>query len=60
MAVVYEWQHENGTVVETDKADVPPDNSGKWTRVFSFGLSSVNGAGGSPSRSPLSRAKASP
>lgn len=53
----YEWKDEKGNVAITDSYDTPPDNKRKWKRVFSFGLSSINGAGGSPSRPPLSAKK---
>lgn len=59
MAPTYEWRHENGSVVETDEPSTPPDTSGKWERVFSFGISTVNGAGGSPSRPTVSRSSTS-
>ena len=56
----YEWIDEDGNVLETDKHDTPPNRKKKWSRVYSFGLSSVNGAGGSPSRPPLTSKKTSP
>ena len=56
----YEWKNEKGKIVETESFDTPPDIKGVWTRVFSYGLSSINGAGGSPSRPPLSTKKPSP
>lgn len=46
----YEWVNDKGEVRVTDQHDSPPENDGKWKRVFSFGVSTVNGAGGSPSR----------
>ena len=57
MTPVYEWTNEKGEVGTSEKHDVPPNSKHKWTRVFSFGLSSVNGGGGSPSRPPLSSKK---
>lgn len=58
--LTYEWQDEKGNIVETNQPDVPPDNKRQWKRVFSFGLTSINGAGGSPGRPPVSRSKTSP
>ena len=46
----YEWANEKGEVRVTDSHDVPPTKKGKWRRIFSFGVSSINGAGGSPAR----------
>jgi hypothetical protein len=56
---IYEWVNEKGEVGISEKYDVPPDKKHKWSRIFSFGLSSINGAGGSPSRSPLRSKKPS-
>jgi hypothetical protein len=50
---IYEWKDEDGNIAVTDKYNTPPDSKKQWQRVFSFGLSSINGAGGSPSRPPL-------
>jgi hypothetical protein len=60
VSLVYEWKNEKGEIVISEKHDVPPDNLHKWQRIYSFGLSSVVGAGGSPSRPPLSTKKSSP
>lgn len=49
----YEWINEKGEVETTDTYNKPPDDKHEWRRIFSFGLSSVNGAGGSPGRPPL-------
>jgi len=51
---LYEWKNEKGETIETESFDTPPNIEGNWTRVFSYGLSSINGAGGSPRRPPLS------
>jgi hypothetical protein len=49
----YEWTNEKGEVKMTDKHDTPPKEKGTWTRVFSFGISTVSGAGGSPGRTSV-------
>lgn len=60
LALTYEWKNEKGEVVEHDSPNVPPSLAGNWHRVFSFGISSVNGAGGSPSRvAPVSGKRSS-
>ncbi len=42
----YEWRHNStGEIRETDSNQTPPDSSGNWKRVFSFGLATVQGAG---------------
>jgi len=51
----YEWIDEKGNIATTEAYDVPPNKKNKWTRVFSFGVSSIVGAGGSPSRHSLKR-----
>lgn len=56
----YEWKNEKGEIVETDSFDTPPDKKHNWSRVFSFGISSVNGAGGSPARTTLTVDKSAP
>lgn len=56
----YEWKNtetEEVVTVERKAADyqVPPDDSGKWVRVYSFGLGRVDGGGGTPGRSSARR-----
>ena len=47
----YDWKNEKtGDIQTTDHHATPPDDSGEWKRVYSFGLGSIMGAGGSPSR----------
>ena len=50
----YEWVNEKGESRITNGFDTPPQEPGEWRRVFAFGVSTVNGAGGSPSRVSLS------
>jgi len=48
---VYEWKNnKTGKIVEHDHWNEPPDKSGHWFRLFSFGTGRVEGAGTSPSR----------
>lgn len=51
----YDWINEKGDIKTTQSHDTPPDKSGKWKRVFSFGISTVNGAGGSPGRTSVKK-----
>lgn len=52
----YEWcKISNGVVVTTTSATVPPDTSGDWKRVYSFGVASVPGAAGSPARTSIKK-----
>lgn len=46
----YEWINEKGEVKITQSHNTPPDEKGDWKRVYSFGLSSITGAGNSPGR----------
>jgi hypothetical protein len=50
----YEWVNEKGESQITNSFDAPPKEPGEWKRVFAFGVSTVSGAGGSPSRVSLS------
>jgi hypothetical protein len=44
----YDWKNvETGEVVTTSHWSEPPDDSGKWRRLYSFGVGRVEGAGGS-------------
>ncbi len=44
--MVYEWVNQDThEIVEHSSADTPPLLPGAWVRVFSFGLSSVQGGG---------------
>jgi len=45
--MVYEWQNEDGTVVEHYHWSNPPHLPGIWRRVFSLSFGQVKGAGGS-------------
>jgi len=49
----YEWINDKGETGTSEKYDKPPNGKYKWKRVYSFGVSSISGAGGSPSRPPL-------
>lgn len=56
MARLYEWKRirqdrmiATWEYATTDSPDVPPEGVG-WVRVYSFGIGSVQGAGGSPAR----------
>lgn len=56
----YEWKNtktEEVVTVSRKVADyqVPPDDSGNWVRVYSFGLGRVDGGGGTPGRSSARR-----
>lgn len=57
MFKVFEWINEKGEIKTSEEYNLPPDSKHNWKRIYSFGLSSVNGAGGSPARPPLSRKK---
>jgi hypothetical protein len=47
----YEWRNfETGELRSTRKYNEPPDDSGNWQRVYSFGVGSVKGAGSTPGR----------
>lgn len=52
---LYAWKNtETGEVVEVQRtmseATIAPDDSGKWERIFTFGIGRVEGGGGSPGR----------
>ena len=51
---LYDWKHESGKTASVwrsmEECDLPPDDEPGWTRVYSFGVGNVPGAGGSPSR----------
>jgi len=59
--VQYEWKNiKTGEVVTVERklADylMPPDKSGQWERVISpFGVGRVEGGGGSPNRTSISK-----
>lgn len=51
MPVTYIWKNsKTDEVIETESRETPPDQTGDWKRVYSFGLGSVMGAGQSPGR----------
>lgn len=53
----YDWKDTTtGDVVTTTDYRNPPDDSGKWQRVFSFGIAAVPGAAGSPARPSTKKA----
>jgi hypothetical protein len=56
----YEWKHvetEEVVTVTRKLADyqVPPDDSGKWVRVYSVGIGRVDGAAGDKARPSVRR-----
>jgi hypothetical protein len=49
MTPVYEWKNiRTGEIIEHSHWSIPPDESGDWRRIFSFGVGRVEGAGSSP------------
>ena len=50
---LYEWKNEKGEIRTTDSYKTPPDNKHEWQRVFSFGISTISGAGNSPGRTSV-------
>ena len=45
----YDWKNgKTGEIRETDSWSRPPDLTGVWERVYSFGVGRVEGAGGTP------------
>jgi len=57
---LYEWKNQDGKVVEHDHWSEPPNLPGKWKRVFSFAVATVEGGGGSPARSSVVEAEDKP
>lgn len=54
--MTYEWRNiETGQVIDHDHYSEPPDDSGKWVRVFSVGINTSGGA--SPSRVSVKKEK---
>lgn len=56
----YEWKNtETDEVVTVDRRmsdhHVPPDDSGKWVRVYSVGIGRVEGAAGDKARPSVRR-----
>lgn len=56
----YEWRNvETGEVVTVTRSmadsSSPPDDSGEWERVYSFGIGRTEGGGGSPARPSVRR-----
>lgn len=56
----YVWKNKKTEeVVEVQRSisecELPPDSTGEWERVYSFGVGRVEGGGGSPSRPSIRR-----
>lgn len=50
----YEWQNiKTGKIVDHDHWSIAPSLPGKWRRVFSVAVGTVNGAAGTPARSSV-------
>lgn len=55
MIKVYEWRNtETGEVVEHNHWSEPPALAGVWQRIYSVGIGSVSGGGGSPAKTSVS------